>query len=146
MMNDSTSRRYWIRTTTEYDDAIRDAKRRSGDRGRELLDDLIRSDCVAAQWDAIGSDRYLIDPERAERCDAAAADGCDGSTHGERIDDWRAAAADLNYLDDDDIADGRTSAIDGDGLTDDDAARLWAAIDAVELRHAAADTLDDAIG
>jgi hypothetical protein len=33
----------------------------------------------------------LHDPERFERCQRAAEDGADGSTHGERIDDWREA-------------------------------------------------------
>jgi hypothetical protein len=35
------------------------------------------------------SDDWINDRERMERCDAAAENGCDGSTHAERIDDMR---------------------------------------------------------
>lgn len=35
------------------------------------------------------SDEWLSDPDRMERCHEAAEDGCDGSTHGEIIGDWR---------------------------------------------------------
>jgi hypothetical protein len=36
-------------------------------------------------------DLYLSDPDRADRCDAAAEHGADGSTHREVIQDWRDA-------------------------------------------------------
>jgi len=35
------------------------------------------------------SDDWINDPERMERCHAAAEDGEDGSTHAERLDDMR---------------------------------------------------------
>ena len=35
------------------------------------------------------SDGWLSDPDRMSRCHEAAEDGCDGSTHGEIIKDWR---------------------------------------------------------
>lgn len=35
------------------------------------------------------SDDWLHDPERMERCDAAAEHGGDGSTHAEILEDWR---------------------------------------------------------
>lgn len=35
------------------------------------------------------SDDWIDNPERMERCHEAAEDGCDGSTHGEVIEDWR---------------------------------------------------------
>lgn len=37
------------------------------------------------------SDDWMLDPERMERCDNAASDGADGSTHREIIEDWRKA-------------------------------------------------------
>lgn len=43
-------------------------------------------------WDADNrNDLHWQNPERAQRCDEAAEDGSDGSTHGERIDDMRKA-------------------------------------------------------
>ena len=40
-------------------------------------------------WSARNSDDFINCPDRAARCYDAAADGCDGSTHAERIDDFR---------------------------------------------------------
>ena len=37
----------------------------------------------------MGSDLFIMEPERAARCHEAAEDGGDGSTHGEIIADWR---------------------------------------------------------
>jgi len=39
--------------------------------------------------DKLGNQLYISDPERAERLQEAAEDGCDGSTHQEQIDDWK---------------------------------------------------------
>ncbi len=59
------------------------------------LSDFLRSD----HWQAWGSDNrsagsagmVLSDPERFNRIEDAAENGCDGSTHGEVIQDWRDA-------------------------------------------------------
>ena len=40
------------------------------------------------------SDDWISDPDRAERCDDAAEDGSDGSTHQEHIQDMRNAFSD----------------------------------------------------
>ncbi len=37
----------------------------------------------------MGNDLFISDPDRADRCHEAAEGGCDGSTHGEVIGDWR---------------------------------------------------------
>lgn len=39
--------------------------------------------------DKLGNNLWINDPKRAERIHQAAENGCDGSTHGERIDDMR---------------------------------------------------------
>ena len=55
------------------------------------IDDFLHSQ----QWEYFDSDRrgndlYLSDPDRADRCNEAAENGSDGSTHAEIIADWRA--------------------------------------------------------
>lgn len=66
------------------------------------LDDFIRSNYFA-MWDednrSTGSCGIILsDPDRFDRIIEAAEDGCDGSTHGEIIQDWRDAlrSSDLN--------------------------------------------------
>jgi len=39
--------------------------------------------------DTLGNDLFISDPDRADRIHEAAKEGCDGSTHGEHIQDWR---------------------------------------------------------
>ncbi len=56
-------------------------------------------------WDndnrSVGSSGMILsDPERFDRCDSAVENGCDGSTHGEVIEDWR-EALDCSDLGDD---------------------------------------------
>ena len=56
----------------------------------KTIDDLL----AHPQWDGfieskLGNDLFINDPDRAERIHDAAEDGCDGSTHAERIEDWR---------------------------------------------------------
>lgn len=52
-----------------------------------FVDWFIRLDLVRPDIQEL----YLSDAERADRMDAAAEDGADGSTHAETIDDWRSA-------------------------------------------------------
>jgi hypothetical protein len=72
---------------------------------------------------------------------SAYADGADGSTHEERIEDMRRAASDLDWIDEDDEADGQRTDIDAGRITLDDYDRLADAIDAVETWHYAAGSL-----
>jgi hypothetical protein len=60
-------------------------------RIKTFVDAFIRSEYVSNWWDNCGSDRWINDPDRAARCDAAAEFGADGSTHAEVIGDWREA-------------------------------------------------------
>lgn len=46
-------------------------------------------------WSAANSEDFINYPDRAARCYDAAADGCDGSTHAENIDDFREYGNDL---------------------------------------------------
>ena len=39
--------------------------------------------------DRLGNNLFINDPDRADRIYKASVDGSDGSTHQERIDDWR---------------------------------------------------------
>lgn len=48
-------------------------------------------------WSARNSEDFINCPDRAARCYDAAADGCDGSTHAENIDDFREYGNDLFY-------------------------------------------------
>lgn len=64
-------------------------------RGRRILDAFLQSRYFDAwQHDALGNNLFLTDPERADRMHEAAADGCDGSTHYERLQDMRDAFRD----------------------------------------------------
>ena len=64
-------------------------------RIRRIVDDFIRSPFMQAREFGSSSDMWIEDPDRAERVDAAAEDGCDGSTHQEHIQDWREAFRDF---------------------------------------------------
>lgn len=39
--------------------------------------------------DKLGNDLFINDPERAERIQEYAEEGCNGSTHREMVEDWR---------------------------------------------------------
>lgn len=82
------------------------------------------------------SDEWINDPERMKRCHDAAEDGCDGSTHGERISDWREFLNSLTITDE---------FRDGD-LTQDEFDAIDAEIDACEAWHETNGTLDEPIG
>ena len=49
--------------------------------------------------DKLGNQLFMTDPERAERLDVYAADGCNGSTHAEIIGDWREFLESLKSFD-----------------------------------------------
>ena len=66
----------------------------SAQRVQRLIDTFSRSDYVNARQFGSSSDDWIGDPERADRCDAAAEYGADGSTHAEHIDDLRSAWSD----------------------------------------------------
>ncbi len=68
-------------------------------RIERIVDDFIRSPYMQAREFGATSDDWITDSERMERCDSAAADGCDGSTHQERIQDWREAFRDFMRYD-----------------------------------------------
>ena len=59
----------------------------------ESLDDLLNSREYQDYRFGASSDDWLQDPERMERIEESAKHGCDGSTHGERIGDWRECLA-----------------------------------------------------
>jgi hypothetical protein len=61
----------------------------SSKRIERIVDDFIRSPYMQSREFGCSSDMWIEDPDRAERCESAAEDGCDGSTHQERINDWR---------------------------------------------------------
>lgn len=64
-------------------------------RIERIVDDFIRSPFMQAREFGSTSDDWINDSERMERCDDAAKDGCDGSTHQEHIQDWREAFRDF---------------------------------------------------
>lgn len=54
------------------------------------LSEMIRSSAFQSfQESRLGNDLFIDDPQRAERIHDAAENGCNGSTHGEVIQDWR---------------------------------------------------------
>lgn len=86
------------------------------------------------------SDDWINDPERMERCNDAAENGSDGSTHAEVIQDWREFLSNLER-------DTRHT------LEDDEQEQLealvesiTAEIDACEAYHESAGTLHSEIG
>ena len=62
-------------------------------RASKFIDWFISSKYMESYTEGSTSD-WINDPERAERCDKAAENGCDGSTHAEIIGDWRHAFTD----------------------------------------------------
>lgn len=64
-------------------------------RVERIVADFIRSPFMQAREFGATSDDWIADPERMERCDEAAKDGADGSTHQEHIQDWRDAFSDF---------------------------------------------------
>ena len=63
----------------------------SKQRIERFIDWFIRSDYMQSRVFGASSDMFIEDPNRANRCYDAAKNGCDGSTHRERIQDWRDA-------------------------------------------------------
>lgn len=53
-----------------------------------FVDWFIRSQYVE-NWTSEKDSDFINEPERAERCYAAATNGADGKTHAEVIEDWR---------------------------------------------------------
>jgi hypothetical protein len=93
----------------------------------KTLDDLLNSpEYDRNRWGS-NSDDYLNDSDRAERCDDAARYGCDGSTHGEYIQDWRDM---LDWID----------------LPDSVKQSIHAEIDACEAWHVENGSIDEEIG
>lgn len=64
--------------------------RNSAERINAFVDAFIRSEYVA-NWTAEKDSDFVNEPERANRCNDAAEEGCDGKTHAEVIEDWREA-------------------------------------------------------
>lgn len=94
----------------------------------KILSDLIDSPGFDAYLgDKLGNQLFLDDPERADRLQQYSADGGDGSTHAECIEDWR------EYLDTCEIDDETKEAIEEE-------------IAECEKLHKAAGTLDEIIG
>lgn len=103
------------------------------------IHDMLNSrgwDCFIS--DRLGNDLFLSDPDRAKRIHKAAYYGADGSTHGERINDWRdyveqlrADACRESYKVDD--ADEDKAEVEINAWHD----RITAEIDACEARHEA---------
>lgn len=62
---------------------------------KRIVNDFIRSPYMQNREFGSSSDMWIEDPDRAERCENAAVDGCDGSTHQEHINDWREAFRDF---------------------------------------------------
>lgn len=65
-------------------------------------------------WSAENSNDFINCPYRAERCYEAAANGCDGSTHAEHIDDFREYGDSLFF----DLTRAVENAIDGNEMWD----------------------------
>lgn len=63
-------------------------------RASNFIDWFIRSRYMEGREFGSSSDMWIEDPERAQRCEDAASDGADGSTHAEHIADWRSAVSD----------------------------------------------------
>lgn len=64
------------------------------------LNSMLRSRAFESfQSDLLRNDLFLSDPERAERIHEYAESGSDGSTHAERIDDWREFLRSLKVID-----------------------------------------------
>ncbi len=58
---------------------------------KPTIDDMLNSrEFYSFIGDRLGNDLFISDPDRADRLAEYAEDGCDGSTHDEVIEDWRA--------------------------------------------------------
>lgn len=79
----------------------------------DVLDDEKWSEAYY-NWSAANSNDFINCPDRAERCYEAAADGCDGSTHAENIDDFREYGDSLFF----DLNRAVERAIDGNEMWD----------------------------
>lgn len=56
----------------------------------KTLEELYQSEYFQMYYQfPTSSDEWINNPDRMERCEEAAQEGCDGSTHQEIIDDWR---------------------------------------------------------
>ena len=102
----------------------------------------------------------LADPERFDRCYEAAGEGCDGSTHAEIIEDWRAAVNSLHVADADcegcnchksecescTWGPGAGTDFDAGTITAADLAALLAEIDDCETWHNTNGSLQTALG
>jgi hypothetical protein len=107
----------------------------SAARVRRFVSWLLASEYYAHQWGA-SSDDWINDPERAARCERAAENGSDGSTHAEHIEDMRNAFKE--WLDENHRLYWRTSESFGDAVN--------AHFDALEHFHAERGTLYQKIG
>ena len=83
------------------------------------LDDFLRTNAYRDSVAEIHGHLYFRDPERAERIDAAAEHGTDGSTHAERIDDMREAWRE--YVDSNVLLPGNADAV----FAEIDACETW---------------------
>ena len=104
----------------------------------KTLHDMFQSkEWQGYESDRLGNDLFINDPKRADRIQAAAEDGSDGSTHAEHIEDWKA----FTKLFSDD---------GGDYLEDQEAfyalAHVAAEIELCCAYHAAAGTLFKEVG
>lgn len=106
------------------------------------LDEMIRSQAFEYfRENRLGNDLWINDPDRADRIRVAAEDGCDGSFHAERIQDWRDFLSDYREYDpefDEPFQDGRLPAEIIDAIT--------AEIDACEAYHESKGTLWEEVG
>ena len=86
------------------------------------------------------SDDWINDPERMERCNDAAENGIDGSTHAEVIQDWREFLSNLErdtlHTLEDDEQEQLEALVES----------ITAEIDACEAYHESAGTLHNEIG
>jgi len=62
----------------------------SEQRIETFIDEFIRSEYMQ-NWTSEKDSDFINEPDRAERCYAAAEFGADGKTHAEVIEDWREA-------------------------------------------------------
>jgi len=86
------------------------------------------------------SDEWLYNPERMERCEAAAEHGADGSTHAERLEDMREALREMRRACPASLQDRTLTALNNR------VERIEAEIDACEAWHDANGSLHEEIG
>jgi len=86
------------------------------------------------------SDEWLYNPDRMERCEAAAENGADGSTHAERLEDMREALREMRADVPRSLNDRTLAALDGrvESIEEE--------IDACEAWHEANGSLHEEIG